>query len=283
MLIAPERFASRRDTLTFVACILLSIAARVAPAPIQETIASSISNTILAPFLALQHQVEFLRTYSTSFAEIRAERDSAAIAALELVAIQEQNDKLRQLLSLSSRLPVGHVSAEVLHQPSPLDEYAVVLTAGRNRGVTRLAPVVSPDGLVGVISSVQARTSSALVWSHPDFRASAMTADGTVFGIVQPRGSDGPSTPLMELRGVPIRDHVPPGTRIFTSGAGTELGGVYPRGIPIGTVIAVGEERAGWSRTYVIRPAVHPASVGHVIILLGDIENAARSFGANVP
>src|SRR3989442_1390541 len=55
------------------------------------------------------------------------------------------------------------------------------------------------------------------------------------------------------------------GTMTLTSG----LGGVLPRGVPIGTVVGVAGEAEGWERAYLIRPAVHPAAVTHVMILTG--------------
>jgi rod shape-determining protein MreC len=133
--------------------------------------------------------------------------------------------------------------------------------------------VVSPDGLVGLVRDVDARTSVVLTWAHQDFRASAMAVDGTVFGIVAPHGSSGQGAWLLELRGVPYREEVIPGTSIVTSG----LGGVYPRGIPLGTVMGVAGEAVGWERTYLVRPAVHPAAVSHVMVLAstratGDVQ-----------
>jgi len=44
---------------------------------------------------------------------------------------------------------------------------------------------------------------------------------------------------------------------------------VLPRGIPVGTVVGVAGEAGGWERTYLVRPAVHPAAVTHVMILTG--------------
>ena len=108
-------------------------------------------------------------------------------------------------------------------------------------------------------------------------RVSAMTRDGSVFGIIAPRGSDGPRTMLLELTGVPYQQQVMPGTVIYTSGLGGAIG-VYPRGIPIGTVLAIGDEQEGWSRTYVVRPAVPPAAVSHVIILTGPAVDVGRAF-----
>src|SRR2546423_532478 len=73
------------------------------------------------------------------------------------------------------------------------------------------------------------------------------------------------ATFLPELRGEATRQLVPTGTMILTSG----LGGVLPRGIPIGTVVSVAGQAEGWERTYLIRPAVHPGAVTHVMILTG--------------
>jgi len=124
---------------------------------------------------------------------------------------------------------------------------------------------VSPEGLVGIVSTVDQQTSLVVTWAHPEFRASAMAADGSVYGIVAPHGTEGPRVWLLELEGVAYRQLVPNGTLILTSG----LGGVMPRGIPIGVVTSVAGEAEGWQRTYLLRPAVHPAAVTHVMILNG--------------
>ena len=265
-----ERFASRRDTLAFIICLVLSIAARAAPAEVHTAVATSLRRSLLAPFLALQYEAELFRTARGRFAAVVAQRDSALVAAVLLDAVQEENAQLRAALALRARLPVRHVSAEVLHQTLPTDGATLLLSAGSRDGVRVLAPVIGPGGLVGVVRSVEARTCVAVAWAHSDFRASAMTADGSVFGIVAPHGGGGPTTALLELQGVPYREEVPVGTTIYTSGLAAGEGGVYPRGIPIGTVVGVGDEEIGWARTYVLRPQVHPASVSHVIILLSS-------------
>jgi rod shape-determining protein MreC len=69
--------------------------------------------------------------------------------------------------------------------------------------------------------------------------------------------------PLLELRGVALRDSLALGTTVFTSG----LGGVFPRGIPIGTVARIGRDELGYERVYLIRPFVNPGVVSHVLIL----------------
>ena len=105
--------------------------------------------------------------------------------------------------------------------------------------------------------------SFAIIWAHPDFRVSAMAADGSAFGIVKPHLSSSPERYLFELNGVQLSASLPTGTPIVSSG----VGGVYPRGIPIGTVIGELKTTEGWARTYLVQPAVHPFDVTSVLVL----------------
>lgn len=277
MAFASERYASRRDTFAFITCVVLALLARGTPASWHDAISTRLRETVLAPFIWMEERAELMRTSRARLARVLAERDSAVVAATMLEAMREQNAQLRAALGLAARLPVRHRSAEVLHQTFPTDGFTLLISAGSRDGVRPLAPVIAASGLVGVVRSVGVSTAVVVGWAHPDFRASAMTLDGSVFGIVAPRGSAGPNTMLLELTGVPYRDQVPAGTLIYTSGLATGEGGVYPRGILIGAVIAVADELEGWARTYLVKPAVHLASVSHVVVLLQtgvDVRNA---------
>src|SRR5437660_1362058 len=226
---------------------------------------SEIRQAVLAPLLALQQQTERLSAALERYDAVVAQRDSAALAATFLGELRSENLRLRGLLGLGPRLGSGYIPAEVLHQTEPTNALTFLVSAGRKQGVKPLSAVVSPEGLVGIVSSVDLQTSVVVSWAHPDFRASAMASDGSVYGIVAPHGSEGPRAWLLELQGVAYSQLVPDGATILTSG----LGGVLPRGIPLGTVVGVAGESEGWERTYLVRPAVHPAGVTHVMILTG--------------
>ncbi len=265
MALGADRYTSRADTLVFLGCVVLSVAAMSLPERIRDPLARALQQTILAPFLALQRQTDLLSASLERYNAVVSQRDSVAVAATFLPELRGENARLRSLLGLGARLGTGYVPAEVLHQAEPTSPLTFLVSAGRRRGVQPLSAVVSPEGLVGIVSSVGAQTSVVVTWAHPEFRASAMAADGSVYGIIAPHGSEGPSRWLLELQGVAYRQLVPEGAQILTSG----LGGVLPRGIPIGTVVGLAGEAEGWERTYLVRPAVHPAAVTHVMILTG--------------
>jgi rod shape-determining protein MreC len=274
--LGADRYGSRADTLVFVVCVAVSVAAMSLPDAWRDPFARVLRQTVLAPLLALQQQSELLRTSRARFERVEGQRDSAMLAATFLPELRNENLRLRNLLGLGARLGSGYVAAEVLHQAEPTSELTLIVSAGRHQGVRPFAPVVAAEGLVGVVSAADANTSTVVTWAHPEFRASAMGADASVFGIVQPGGAESPGIWLLELRGVPYRQTVAPGTVIVTSG----LGGVFPRGIPIGLVTAETAEASPWERRYVVRPGVHPAAVSHVMILIAARDDLRGAFAA---
>jgi rod shape-determining protein MreC len=117
-----------------------------------------------------------------------------------------------------------------------------------------------------VVDQVDPTMSHAMLWTHPDFRVSAMSPDGSAFGIAQAHLTGATGGYLLELRGVPFRATLKPGSVIVSSG----WGGVWPRAIPVGTVLQEIKTSEGWARTYLLRPAVNPADVYSVMILSRD-------------
>jgi rod shape-determining protein MreC len=270
-----DRRYTRRDTVLFILCLGLSIVGLFSPVSWGYGIADTLRRTALAPLVWLQARAEEGRTSRVRFRAVTAERDSAAYLAQFLPSLSAENERLRQLLKLSHRLTTSYVAAEVLHQPHATDGRTLLLSAGSRQGVAPFNPVVAPEGLIGVVLSVTPRSSIAMSWAHPEFRVSAFTVSGNALGVVAPSAEGWNEEASLELRGVPYRDSVPLGTLVLSSG----LGGVFPKGIPIGTVTGTVREEAGWERVYRLRPAANPGSVPHVLILVGTrVGDLASAF-----
>jgi rod shape-determining protein MreC len=193
-----------------------------------------------------------------------AARDSIVLQAMALGAVTSENEQLRKLLQLGTRLKWGFVPAEAIPGRGIGEEFTVTLSAGSNAGVRVFSPVVAPEGLIGMVKTVDPTMSIAIVWAHPDFRVSAMSADGSAFGIVAAHVGTDPERYLLEMRGVPVRSTLKPGTKIVSSG----LGSTFPRGIPVGTVLGEARTSELWARTYLLRPAVLPQDMSTVMIML---------------
>jgi rod shape-determining protein MreC len=270
---ASERSYTRRDTVMFGVCLLLSLVGLFSPAAWGLGIASALRQSVLAPLVWLQVRAEEGKTSRVRLRAITAQRDSASYLAQGLPSLLAENERLRLLLGLTRRLPSPYVAAEVLHQPQATDGRTLLLSVGSRNGVAAFDPVVAPEGLIGVVLNTSARTSIVMTWAHPEFRVSAFTVNGNAAGVVAPSAS-GSGEGALEFRGVPYRDSVPVGTLVLSSG----LGGVYPKGIPVGTVTGIVSEQAGWERVYRLLPAANPGSAAHVLVLTSPSGDLARAF-----
>lgn len=255
---------TRADAAVLAACVVVSFVTTILPSSLREPFAGAVRETFIGPLIGLQDQFTRARGAFVERDRIAAHLDSLVLRNAELQDMGRENDHLRALLGLGARLGTNFVPAEAVQRPELGDPTTVVVTAGSDVGVVERSAVVAPEGLVGIVIGVSSATSNAILWTHPDFRVSAVTADGTAFGIVAPHLGEGSERFLLELRGVAFRDSLAPGTRVVSSG----LGSVFPRGIPIGTVLGQLETGEGWSRTYLVRPAVLPADASAVMVLL---------------
>ena len=267
------RFTARLDLVIFGACVLLSLIATVLPANLREPVASALRRTMVAPLMRLQQGAERWRAAYLASERIELQRDTLALAASRVPTLETENDRLRKLLGLGSKLQWGFIPAEALQGRGRAEDFTVTLSAGSRAGVRERSLVVAPEGVVGVVQTVDPTLSLAILFAHPDFRVSAMSADGSAFGIVQPHVSTTSTTQepaflrseryLLEMRGVPFRATMKPGSVVYSSG----LGGIYPKGVPVGVVLAEIRTTEAWARTYLLRPAVNPAELTSVMIL----------------
>ena len=295
-----NRFSSRVDALVFGVCVLLSLAATVLPSRMREPTAGVLRRTLVAPLVRLQQGAERWRGAYLSSQREELRRDTLALAAARVPSLETENDRLRKLLGLGNKLQWGFIPAEALQGRGRAEDFTVTLSAGSNAGVRERSLVVAPEGIVGLVQTVDPTMSLAILFAHPDFRVSAMSADGSAFGIVQPHVTSSSTTQeqaylrseryLLEMRGVPFRASLKPGAVVYSSG----LGGVYPKGIPVGIVLGeMPQTSEPWARTYLLRPAVNPAEMTSVMILtpqrstkglanvwadVGAIDSATRSI-----
>ena len=257
-----SRKARRRDLAIAGAIVLVAFILFALPAAYQRPFRELIRGSVLAPFITAQATLAYSRSTTVDVHELRAQRDSLVALVSAEATLGEENRRLRALLSLRARAGADFVPAEVIHIGLAGSESTFLINLGSRDGVKVGSPVLAPEGLIGIVREVQERTAQAIDWSHPDFRASAMSADGRVYGIVEARRGKYREEDLLALTGAPFHTDLQPGTPIVTSGRGT----VYPRGIPLGVILGIEEADTGWRKSYLIRPAALPQAVTHVLV-----------------
>lgn len=195
-------------------------------------------------------------------ARLRNEVQRLRVEALRVSEIDEENDRLRRLLALRQRLPLTTLSAEIIGREWGGWVRSLTVNRGRGDKIHRLAPVISPDGLVGRVVDVRAGASVIQVLSDPTSTVSAHAIRTGTLGIVEgePRGTIRFRYMAREGGGLQIKDLV------TTSG----LGGLFPRGIPIGRVASIDNRGSALFHYATITPLVDFARVDDVLVLVGD-------------
>jgi rod shape-determining protein MreC len=243
------------------------------PEVYKDGLGHAVRTSVLRPFMAMQRGAADRHGRYADAAALRAERDSLASFLVGQATLAAENRQLRQLLGFRERLTYSFAAAEATPGAGPGSEGVLRLSVGSRDGVRDGAPVITAEGLAGVVEHLGAESSTMLAWTNPEFRASVMTVDGETYGVAAPL--QGPNGEKM-LGFSPVAFHTAPdtGTVIVTSGDG----GVFPRGIPVGTVAASGKDPDGWQRIYYVRPMVSPAQLGQVLVL-GEPVRAPRRPG----
>lgn len=270
------RRGRRREGALAGVVLLLALFLFFLPAALQTPVRQVVRGTALRPFLEMQAALISWRERNLDVNVVRAQRDSLAAVVAAQATLSEENRRLRALLGLSSRAEAEFIPAELIRVGAMGGESTFLLNVGRADGIDVGSPVIAVDGLLGVVREAGEHTSQAIDWTHPDFRASAMTASGDAYGIVEPRRGRFREEDLLALTGTPFRSDVPAGTRIVTSGRG----GIYPRGIPIGGVVGIEEADTGWRKSYLLRPEVRPASVIHVLVAVRQGQESADDISS---
>lgn len=256
------RKGRRREAAVGAGFLLIALILFFLPGSYQTPVRQAVRGSALRPFLVLQTGIVDRKVRSVNFLELRTERDSLRAIVAAQVTLGEENQRLRAILGLRARAAPQFRPAEVIRLGIAGAESSFLLDIGSEAGVVVGSPVLAADGLLGIVWEVDRHSAQAIDWTHPDFRASAMSADGAVYGLIEPRRGAFREADLLAMTNAPFHSEIRPGTRVVTSGRGA----IYARGIPLGVVVGIEEADTGWRKSYLVRPAVRPEAATHVLV-----------------
>jgi rod shape-determining protein MreC len=197
------------------------------------------------------------------------------IEALRQRVIQEQtavseNDRLRDLLSFvdGPSFPAGFtgVSTRVVGRPPSAYNQQVLIAAGSSAGVRRNDPVVTEDGLVGLVTNVTSNGAKVTLLTDQSSAVSAIVLESGSAGIVRHGPSD---SSALVLDRVGKDEFVEEGNLVITAGwRSGKLESLYPRGIPVGMVKSVGQQDVDLYKRIQVAPLVNFDALAEVIVLV---------------
>jgi len=260
----PASGGLRRQIWGAFVVLIVAGAVFTLPDPAKEEFAAVLRNSALAPFIGLNSVILDARARAIETEALRGVADSLTAELLGRRTLEEENRRLRDLLLLSERTGPHWLPAEALRPGTQGSESILLLDVGADDGIRERAPVVTREGLAGVVRIRRDGQAVAMDWTHPEFAAAAMSEDGLTDGIVEVARGAFREEDRLTFKGTPFNTVLDSGTLIVTSGRG----GVFPRGIPIGHVDRVIAVEGRFERNYQVTPIVDPSSATLVLVEL---------------
>ena len=151
----------------------------------------------------------------------------------KLRGLERENLRLRELLGSSFRLPERVLMAELLRIDSDLFSQHVVINKGKSDAIFDGQPVLDSNGVMGQVMAVSQFSSRVILVTDPSHGTPVQVNRNGLRSVARGRGLN----KFLQLEYLPHNSDIRAGDLLVTSG----LGGRFPAGYPVGTVISVKE------------------------------------------
>jgi rod shape-determining protein MreC len=198
-----------------------------------------------------------------------------ATAREEAVAGQaalQENVQLRKLVKLDrgpalAAAGLEPVTARVIARSPTVWHSAVTLDVGSGDGVHVDDPVVSGDGLVGKVSSVESSSAQVTLITDHASAVSAKVVPGGAQGVIRPDLGN-PEALILDF--IDSTKHIHIGQSVVTSGWSVgELSSIFPPDLPVGEVTRASIVEQEASQQVRLRPFADLADLDIVQVLTG--------------
>ncbi len=169
------------------------------------------------------------------------------------------NVRLGKLLELKETLPPPTLTARIIGKDPSQWFKTIIIDRGSSDGVQKGMPAVTVEGVVGQVMNTSPHYAKILLANDSNSAIDVLIQKTRVQGIIKGKGSNG-----YDLLYVLKNSDVQEGDHIVTSG----LGGVFPKGLPVGTVASVVKTKRGMFQQIEIKPAVDFAQLEYIIIIM---------------
>jgi len=225
---------------------------------------------VAQPFRDAYNWADSLFNARSDAEQLRIENRELLQRAIQSEFARQENDYLRRLLDYldSPRFPgdFDPIAAEVIGRPAGAFTQAIVVAAGSSNGVRVNDPVVTADGLVGLVTRVTPDTARVQLLTDEEAAVSAIDLRTSAPGIV--RHARGTRETLV-LDRVRKQDRIKVGDEVVTAGwSASVLSSLYPKGIPIGKVTSVGQTDTDLYQQVQVDPFVDFGTLDAVLVLV---------------
>lgn len=193
-------------------------------------------------------------------------REKVRILSQQLVDYEQykqENEQFREYLQIREEHPdFSFEYASVIGRDASDRFYSFTLDKGSLAGIEKYDPVITPDGLVGVVNEVGLTYSKVITILDVGLQFGAYDVRTRDIGLITGR-IDLAREGNCQLTMLPRESGASPGDLIYTSG----YGGLYPKDLAVGEIVEVLDEANGMSLYAVVKPTANVGKVRDVLVI----------------
>ncbi len=255
-------FAQRHGIVAFVFFLLLGLLMRQAPGPVRDSIVSTALSTVFYPAQMVISYVDSHRAVAAENEQLKEENARLRQETYYASEGLQELTRLHTLVRFDDKWDYPIVTARVVgHNPGRFLT-TIVINRGTKHGVKENMPVFSMNGLVGKVTKATITHSRVQLLVDPNLKLSVQERRTRVVGFLE--SMDGHLLSAM----IPSHAGVKEGDTLITSG----LGGIFPKGIPVGTVKAVRKADLDVMRLMDVAPFQEFSTLEEVFVMEKDPE-----------
>ena len=188
----------------------------------------------------LRDEIEHLRTENAIMNEILLE-----------------NERLREALNFKHLQPSSSVMAQVIGKESSPSSSTITINKGSQDGIDKGMAVITAAGVVGKVQAVLPGTSKVMLLTDPGSTLAVRVMRNREEGLLEGK------LERCALKYVSYYADIQEGDLLVTSG----LDGIYPKGLPVATVVQVKKHEAAAFQSVVAETAVKFSRLEEALVL----------------
>lgn len=169
-----------------------------------------------------------------------------------------ENDEFRDILNFAKDSEYELILSKIIMRENEPFPSLCIIDKGRQDGLKELMQVITQDGIYGKIIKVGERTATLQTIFDYNFRVSGMNIRNGIQGIVRWSGGEG-----LVFEYIPIGSDIKIGDEIITSG----IGGVFMKGLRVGTVKKIEVDKTGLTYHILLEPACKIRKIENVFVI----------------
>ena len=241
--------------LSLLSIVLLTVSARMGAGGPLEMVRGGFStitmpfrmagSAIAMPFQGIGNIFSNLTADQQTLSDLKAENEQLRSRNAELEETNQSTQRLQGLLDLKNTYNLQSTGARVISGSTDSFNNTIVIDKGTSSGLAVGMPVVDSGGVIGQIIECGPTTSTVRLITDEKSGVAAMVQSSRAQGMLM-----GSASRQITLNLININQKVAVGDTVVTSG----LGGVFPKGLPLGKVTSVEAAPGSLYYTIVVEP-----------------------------